>query len=40
LNGGNEELHNQAGDGNLGQPENDGAGVTHNAGADLEQFEL
>jgi len=34
------ELHNQAGDRNPGQHENDGVGVMHNAGADLEQFEL
>ena len=32
--------HHRAGDGHLGQLEGDGAGVTDDAGADLDQLQL
>ena len=38
--GGEDGAYHRAGDGDLGQLECDGAGVTHNAGADLDQLQL
>ena len=37
---GEDGAHHRAGDRDLGELEGDGAGVTHDAGADLDQFEL
>ena len=40
MNGGENGADHWAGDGNLGELEGDGAGVTHHAGADLDQLLL
>lgn len=37
---GEDGAHHRAGDGHLGQLEGNGAGVTDDAGTDLDQFEL
>jgi hypothetical protein len=37
---GKDGAHHRAGDGHLGQLEGDGAGVAHDAGADLDQLQL
>ena len=40
MDGGKDCAHHRAGDGHLGQLEGDGAGVTHDAGANLDQLQL
>ncbi len=37
---GKDRAHHRACDGHLGQLEGDGAGMAHDAGADLDQFQL